>query len=103
MPYGVNPPSLVSWLNPLAAINNVMQIIVYSFAMALFYLQELVNLLFVTLAGVINSAVTGMVALATPLGPFALPVFAILLVAFLSIMLIMGMVLRDVPIVGAFT
>jgi hypothetical protein len=35
------------------------------------------------------------------MGPFALPIFVILLALFISIVLIMGMVVHDLPVVGA--
>lgn len=99
--YGVSPPSLLSWLNPLDAINNVIQIILYFFAMALYYLAELVNLLFSTVEGVISGIVGMFVQAVTGLGILSLPVFVILIFSFFSFALIFMMVLHDLPIVGA--
>ena len=99
--YGVSPPSLLSWLNPLDAINNVIQIILYFFAMALYYLAELVNLLFSTIESVISGIVGMFVQAVTGLGILSLPVFVILIFSFFSFALIFMMVLHDLPIVGA--
>lgn len=99
--YGVSPPSLISWLNPLDAINNVIQIILYFFAMSLYYLAELVNLLFSTVEGIISGIVGMFVQAVTGLGILSLPVFIILIFSFFSFGLIFMMVLHDLPIVGA--
>jgi len=100
--YGVSPPPLTSWLNPLAAINNVIQIILYFFAMALFYIAALVNLLLAVMEDVISGTVDTFVQATVGLGPFSLPVFAVLFSAFISFALILAMALHDLPIVGAF-
>ena len=99
--YGVSPPSLLSWLNPLDAINNVIQIILYFFAMALYYLAELVNLLFSIIEGIVSGIVGMFVQAVTGLGILSLPVFVILLFSFFSFALIFMMVLHDIPVVGA--
>ena len=99
--YGVSPPSLISWLNPLDAINNVIQIILYFFAMALYYLAELVNLLFSVFEGIVSGIVGMFVQAVTGLGILSLPVFVVLLFSFFSFALIFAMVLHDIPVVGA--
>ncbi|MBX8640691.1 MAG: hypothetical protein KIY10_10835 [Thermoplasmata archaeon] len=98
--YGVSPPSLISWLNPLDAINNVIQIILYFFAMSLYYLAELFNLMLSVIFGVISGVMASFVSVAASMGPFALPIFVILLALFISIVLIMGMIVHDLPVVG---
>ncbi len=100
--YGVSPPSLLSWLNPLDAINNVIQIILYFFAMALYYIAELVNLLFSVIEGVISAVIGSFVQASMGWGLFSLPIFVILFLAFISFSLIFMMILHDLPIVGAF-
>lgn len=100
--YGVSPPSVASWLNPLAAINNVIQIVLYFFAMALFYIAALVNLLLAVMEGVISGTVGTFVQATVGLGPFSLPVFVVLFSAFISFALVLVMALHDLPIVGAF-
>ena len=99
--YGVSPPSLLSWLNPLDAINNVFQIILYFLAMALYYLAELVNLLFSVIEGIISGIVGMFVQAVSSLGILSLPVFVILLFSFFSFALIFMMILHDIPVVGA--
>ncbi|MBX8640829.1 MAG: hypothetical protein KIS29_10880 [Thermoplasmata archaeon] len=99
--YGVSPPSLISWLNPLDAINNVIQIILYFFAMSLYYLAELFNLILGVVEGVISGVIGSFASASLSMGPFALPVFITLLALFLSAMVIIGMVVHDLPIVGA--
>ena len=99
--YGVSPPSLLSWLNPLDAINNVFQIILYFLAMALYYLAELVNLLFSVIEGMVSGIVGMSVQAVSGLGILSLPVFVILLFSFFSFALIFMMVLHDIPVVGA--
>ena len=99
--YGVSPPSLLSWLNPLKAINNVIKIILYFFAMSLYYLAELVNLLFSVIEGIVSGIVGMFVQASMGLGILSLPIFVILIFSFFSFALIFMMVLHDLPIVGA--
>lgn len=101
--YGVSPPSLISWLNPLDAINNVIQIVLYFFAMALWYLQELVNLLMSFAVGLFSGIVLDLASISEALGPLSLPVFVILFVSFLALLLLFISILRNLPIVGGFT
>lgn len=97
--YGVSFPSALNFVtNPFG---SVLQALLYFFAEILFYLAELFNLMLSVIFGVISSVLASFVSVATSMGPFALPIFVILLALFVSVALIMGMVMHDLPVVGA--
>ena len=97
--YGVSPPPIGEWVtNPFGAF---LQTALYYFAISLYYLAELVNLLFSVIEGIVSGIVGMFVQAVTGLGILSLPVFVILLFSFFSFALIFMMVLHDIPVVGA--
>ena len=97
--YGMSLPSVGECVTtPFGAF---IQTALYYFAMLLYYLAELVNLLFSTVESVISGIVGMFVQAVSGLGILSLPVFVILIFSFFSFALIFMMVLHDLPIVGA--
>ena len=97
--YGVSFPSALNFVtNPFG---SVLQALLYFFAEILFYLAELFNLMLSVIFGVISGVMSTFVSLSVSMGPFSLPIFVILLALFISVALIMGMIVHDLPIVGA--
>lgn len=97
--YGIAFPSALDFVtNPFGSL---LQALLYFLAEILFYLAELFNLMLAVVGGVISGVIGSFVTASLSMGPFALPVFITLLALFLSAMVIIGMVVHDLPVVGA--
>ncbi len=101
MAYGINPPSLVSWLNPLDAISNVEHIILYWLSEILYSFQLGLSGIFSLMMSAFQGTVGMFISAAVSLGPFSLPVFVIGTALVIGSGYLIFALAKDTPVVGA--
>lgn len=102
MAYGVRPPSLLSWLNPLDAIQNVEAIILYWFSEILYSIQLAIESIFSLIMSVFQDTVRLFIQTSIAMGPLALPVFVIGTTLVIGTGFILFAMAKDTPVVGSF-
>ena len=102
MAYGVKPPSLLSWLNPLDAIQNVEAIILYWFSEILYSIQLAIESIFSLIMSVFQDTVKLFIQTSMAMGPLALPVFVIGTTLVIGTGFILFAMAKDTPVVGSF-
>ena len=102
MAYGVKPPSLLSWLNPLDAIQNVEAIILYWFSEILYSIQLAIEEIFSLIMSVFQDTVRLFIQTSMAMGPLALPVFVIGTTLVIGTGFILFAMAKDTPVVGSF-
>ena len=102
MAYGVKPPSLLSWLNPFDAIQNVEAIILYWLSEILYSIQLAIESIFSLIMSVFQDTVKLFIQTSMAMGPLALPVFVIGTTLVIGTGFILFAMAKDTPVVGSF-